>query len=519
MKLSALWPWRRGKSLRMSIDDYAKLISSFTFNGVYYQPPYSQTLQGDRETIEANFESVVNGAYKANGIVFACMLARRAIFTEARFQFRSRRRQNGRPGPLFGTSALGPLEKPFPGGVTADLLARMIDDADLAGNWFGFRDQNEIVRLRPDWVDIALEPRTIVRGDKRYSPVGFRKRGYMYFEGGDRAKAGVPLTLSEVAHFAPNPDPVASWRGVSWLTPVIREIQSDKQMTIHKSKFLENGATPNMVVKLPEMTEQQFKDFKEQTDAIHKGAANAYKTMYLGGGADLTVVGADFKQLDFKQVQGASETRIAAASGIHPVIVGLSEGLAGSSLNQGNFNAARRLTADKVIRPLWRNAAASLEQIVPPPPDAEIWYDERDVAFLREDQRDIAEIQAKQAEALRQLTDAGYEPDAAVQYLLTDDLAQLSGHHGGLFSVQLQEPGSAQTTEPTVSAAQDDARVDAKLITEMVQKVYLGVGKVITADEARQMLNAAGANLDIPGPLADPPTAPAQPSNQEEDVA
>jgi hypothetical protein len=74
----------------------------------------------------------------------------------------------------------------------------------------------------------------------------------------------------------------------------------------------------------------------------HAGVANAYKTLYLTAGADATVVGKDLQQLDFKVVQGAGETRIAAAAGIHPVIVGLSEGLAGSSLNAGNFAAARR---------------------------------------------------------------------------------------------------------------------------------------------------------------------------------
>lgn len=459
MKLSSLLPWRRRPGIRMSLDEYINLVNSFTFNGHLYQAPFSQTIHGDRETIDVSFEGIVNGAYKANGVVFACMLTRRSIFTEARFKFRSV--TSDRPGRLFGTQALQPLERPFPGGVTADLLARMIDDADLAGNWYGFRDLDEIVRLRPDWVDIALE-RRIVRGGQ----VGWRKRGYVYYEDGDRGRSGVPMRLDEVAHFAPNPDPLASWRGMSWLTPVIREIQSDKQMVVHKSKFLENGATPNMVIKLPEMTKAQFEEFKKQTDAIHKGAENAYKTMYLGGGADLTVVGADFKQLDFKQVQGASETRIAAAAGIHPVIVGLSEGLAGSSLNQGNFNAARRLTADKVIRPLWRNGAATLQQIVPAPPGSELWYDERDVAFLRDDQRDIAEIQAKQSVAIRNLLDAGYTPDAAVQYVLANDLSALTGAHTGLFSVQLQPPGQNQGAEPV--------RVQLRSPDELTQLVLDG---------------------------------------------
>jgi HK97 family phage portal protein len=44
------------------------------------------------------------------------------------------------------------------------------------------------------------------------------------------------------------------------------------------------------------------------------------------------------------------------------------------------------------------------------------------------------------------------------------------------------------------------AREDVRNLVEMVQKVYLGVGTVMTAAEAREILNRAGANLQGPGP-------------------
>ena len=47
-------------------------------------------------------------------------------------------------------------------------------------------------------------------------------------------------------------------------------------------------------------------------------------------------------------------------------------------------------------------------------------------------------------------------------------------------------------------APETDDDVSAMEIAEVVQKVYLGVGKVITADEARAIVNLAGGNLDIP---------------------
>jgi len=44
------------------------------------------------------------------------------------------------------------------------------------------------------------------------------------------------------------------------------------------------------------------------------------------------------------------------------------------------------------------------------------------------------------------------------------------------------------------------AREDVRNLVEMVQKIYLGVGTVMTASEAREILNRSGANLQGPGP-------------------
>jgi hypothetical protein len=187
-------------------------------------------------------------------------------------------------------------------------------------------------------------------------------------------------------------------------------------------------------------------------DAQHKGSDNAYKTLYTGGGADVTVVGADMKQLDFKVTQGAGESRIAAAGGIHPAIAGLSEGLQGSSLNAGNFGAARRLVADATMRPLWRNAAGSLEVLVPPPANGRLWYDDRDVAFLREDAKDAAEITQIQATTIGGLVKDGFTRDSAKAAVLAQNMDLLEADPLWV-SVQLQQnQNAALPASPQVPA-------------------------------------------------------------------
>ena len=90
--------------------------------------------------------------------------------------------------------------------------------------------------------------------------------------------------------------------------------------------------------------------------------------------------------------------------------------------------------------PYWRMAAASMAPLVDVPAGARLWYDASQVSFLREDHKDLAEVQARQAEAIRQLVDGGFEAESVVTAVTTGDMTLLS--HSGMTSVQLHAPGS-----------------------------------------------------------------------------
>jgi hypothetical protein len=418
----------------LSVDDWAQMFSFGNF-----PLTLNTTLVGNKEEIEQTYEGLTYGAYRSNGIIFACVLARFMLFSEARFQFRQRR--SGRPGDLFGTSALSLLEQPEPGKQTGDLLARAILDVDIGGNAFIARRPGRLKRLRPDWVSILLGSRN---RNESLDPhdVDAEVVGYIYVPGG-LGSGNEPQTFlpDEVAHWAPIPDPLASYRGMSWMLPVLREILSDSAATTHKQKFFENAATPNMIVTLdPKVTLAAAKEWIALFEDEHKGVMNAYKTAYLGGGASSEVVGRDFQQMDFKVVQGAGEVRIAAAAGVHPVVVGISEGLQGSALNSGNFLAARRLLGDRTMRPLWRGLSGSLETVTDVPSASQLWYDDRDIPFLAEDRKDEAEVLGKHAEAIVKLGNAGWEHESVKLAVVSGDLTLL--RHTGMVSVQLQPPGS-----------------------------------------------------------------------------
>lgn len=437
-----------------------QVIEMFNYAGVNYpQLGFQQTLTGNTEEILPDYNGLAHGAYRANAIVGACLRVRMRHFSEVRFQFQQL--SGGRPGNLFGTGELGILERPWPNGTTGDLLTRMIQDVDLAGNSFTvganrtghlldggtISTGDQLFQLRPDWVQIILgsnkrreswmigEPDTAVLG-------------YHYTPGGKGVGDPIVFRPEDVAHFAPERDPNAMFRGLSWLTSLIREVMADQAMTAHKLKFLQQGATVNMVVKLPAQTKDLFDAVVQKFREGHEGLGNAYRTLFLSAGADVVPVGTNLQQMDFSTVQGSGELRIASAARVPPVMLGLREGLQGSSLNSGNYQANRRMFADGEIRPLWRQAAGALETIINiPPGGARLWYDDRDVSFLKEDVKDAAEVQQMNAASIRQLIDSGFKPDTAVDAVVSGDYSRLI--HSGMFSVQLQDPSVAMT-KPTL---------------------------------------------------------------------
>jgi len=414
------------RSSGLSWNDYLGLFEEFSFSGHRYIAP------------TASVEQLTALQGQRNPIVAAAIHARMLVFAEVRFLWQPF--NAGRPGRMFGDTSLELLERPWANATTGDLLSRMLVDADLYGNSYWVRRQvrggSEMVRLEPDRVRILTGSVNEPESDR---PYGAELVGYVVLdESGEDMAMFLP---EEVCHFRPLPDPQHAFRGRTWLSTVLSDVSADDELSTYKHSFMRNAATPNLVVSFdPSITKEAFDTFKQRMESSHRGLDRAFKTLYLGGGADVKVVGANFDQLNLKAVQGAGETRIAAAAGVPASFLGISEGLQGSALNAGNYNAARRRFADGTIRPLWRAAAGCLAQLLQSPdPAARLWYDDSDVPFLQEDVLDSADIRAKDASTMRQLVDGGFDPNSVVDAVTTGDMTLL--RHTGNLSVQLQPAG------------------------------------------------------------------------------
>jgi hypothetical protein len=492
------------------------------FQGGIYQPAYTTTYAGQKaEPVLDSFVGYVQGAYKNNGVVFAVSMARAMLFTDIEFRWR-RFGERGGGTDLFGNADLAPLEVPWPGGTTQSLLMRAEQDVTAAGTFFVAREGDRFRRLRPDWCEFILNapPDEAVQSDV----VGIK-----YTVGGPRSGGEVrlyPVNPRQnvnpdgfAAFWSPIPDPDAQYRGMSWLTPVLDEKQADQAATTHKLKFFENAATPNLAVSLKEsVTPSQFGDFVRKSREASEGLDNAYKTLYMGGGADITVIGANMHQLDFRNTQGAGETRICAAGRVPPIIVGLSEGL--SAATYSNYAQARRAFGDSWARPQWKSFAGAIAPLLVHPTnsagvtDAQLWFDVSEVAFLREDMKDLAEVQSVTMATINAGIAAGWTPESALIAVLTEDFGKLK--HSGLVSVQLQAPGAQDAEQPTEPTADPVAETSTKAgdIATLSSSGVFDPDSVVAAIESGDLTQLVVAEVE-----EDPALAEEDPAALAEDQA
>ena len=432
---------------RFGMDWWMQQMLTWSVGGNNYAQPV-RTTYGQRtdEPIGNSFEGYARQAYMSNGPVFALALVLQSTIAEGTFAYQNL------DGTYYGTQDLAVFERPWPGGSTQELLARMEQDIACAGNSYWTRQGDELVRLRPDWVTIVSGNRQNVADPNEWSDLDTTLIGYLYTPNGEPERA-VALLPNEVGHYSPIPDPVARWRGMSWLTPVLREIEADGAATRHKLEFFNHAATPNLVVTLDKNVDpDKAEAFGEMFNEKYAGAENAYKTVMLGGGADVTIVGQSFEQIAFKATQGAGETRLAAAAGVPPVIAGFSEGLA--SATYSNYSQARRRYADITCHPRWKAAATAMSTLVPARPGSKLAIDTRDIPFLRDDAIQAAEVVKAQAITMDLLVRAGYKPDQIGQAVAVGDLSALE-HTGAIPTTLYPDGQDPSTTTGPAQAPQE----------------------------------------------------------------
>lgn len=372
----------------------------------------------DREAILPSIAGWAQQANASTSPVFAAILVRMMLLAEAQFQLQAKDDKH-----LYGNTSLAVLEHPWgPDSTSGELIARCEQDASVCGNSYTWAPPGEdrLVRLRPDWVTIISE-RVPVDGGGYYR----RKVGYWWeppktvLDQG----AGFMAPAAEVAHWAPIPDTQADFRGVSWLTAAMRDVQGDDRMAQYKIRYLEANATPNLVIKYAQKLQPATVDsIRDRMTARYAGPDNAGKTLILDQGADLVAVGNSLSQIDFANVMTLGVERILAAAGVPPLLVGL-ESIKGAGKS---YEEVIRRFGDLTLRPLWRSLCGALEPLVPDlPAGSRLWVDTSDIAALQDGEQVRAQVTLIRAQALLALRQGGYDQMSAVAAVEAGDMGQL----------------------------------------------------------------------------------------------
>jgi len=371
----------------------------------------------DREAI---LPQLTGWAQQVNGTsapVFSAILVRMMLLAEGAFQFQAKDDKH-----LYGNTSLSVLEHPWPGGTSGELVARCEQDASLAGNSYTWSapGQDRLVRLRPDWTTIISELVQVDGGGQYRNKVGYWTEPPRSVLGQGR---GQFYPAAEVAHWAPVPDPDADFRGMSWLTPVYRDINGDSGMVDYKIKYLSNAASPNMLIKYAQKLQPGTVDsIRERMNARYGGVTNAFKTLILDQGADATVIGNSPTQMDFTNVAQAGVDRVLSAAGVPPLLVGL-ESIKGAGKS---YQEVIRRFGDLTLRPLWRSLCGSLETLVPDvPAGSRLWIDTGDIAAFQDGEQVRAQVTLIRAQAALALVQAGATLESAVAAIEAGDMGQL----------------------------------------------------------------------------------------------
>lgn len=389
---------------------------------------YGGHIYAPTTTYGADEKPVLTGeraALASNGVVYGIFRTRADLFAQARFVWK-RYGTGSRPtaADVFTDGGLSLLDHP------AAILERCELDVACTGASYWTLDGGELRSL-------PAEHCTIVSGSDRHpdDPAvawDSRKVGLIYQPPGTEPDV---FTWDEIGAYIPEADPMARWRGISWLRPAMEDVHSDNGARRFLSKFFDNSATPNSVVTFPpEVMRETVEAFRDVFLQKHSGVDRAFRTAFLGGGADLKVVGSTLKDLDSEAVRTQVHKDIAAAAGVPIVAAGIEQG------TYANSKEANRALADRKVRYLWSRAIDAFRPLLPAPANGELWIDVSGIAALQADALDDAQVMAQQAMTMRTLVDGGFVPASVIEAVTTGDMSRLQ--HSGLLSVQTQAPGA-----------------------------------------------------------------------------
>jgi len=364
-------------------------------------------------------------------------------------------------------AALDLINKPNPFYTRPDLIETTQQPIDLVGEGIVLLRRMggptslplELWPVRPDRMEPVPHPTEFISHWLYHSPDGEKIR----IENADVGRIKLP-------------NPRDPFRGMGPVQSLLADIDSSRYSAEWNRNFFINGAEPGGIIEVENaLSDPEFNEMTSRWREQHQGVGNAHRVAIIEHGkwVDRKM---SMKDMQFAEMRDVPREIIREAYRMSKFMLGSVEGT-----NRATAIAAKAVYAENLIVPRldrWKRLLNTwllpmysggdkleFDYDNPVPPDAEALDRERD----------------SKIEAAAKLITQGFEPAGVLVAL-------------GL---------------PEIPFMGESSEMSPRALAEMLQKIYLSVGVVIDSEEAREILNRAGANLD-PGPMPEP-TEPVPP--------
>ncbi len=285
----------------------------------------------------------------------------------------------------------------------------------------------------------------------------------------------IPLLRDEVIQIR-KPDPYDLYRGLSPIGALVPDLRAARLAAEWNAKFFENSAIPGGIIEYEErLGDHEFEEIVDRWRAMHQGTANAHRVGIVEAGK-WVASGFSHKDMQFPDLAKLSGDAIREAYGFPKFAQGIVEDVNRASAEASDDFFAKWLILERLDRtrdalnnrlvPMFGTIAQGITYAYRSPVDGDV--------------EASAKVLEAKTRSFVSLTSAGVLPVEAAAAV-------------GLPAMGLDVVGGGKASP--------------REIAEMVQKIYLGVDKVITWQESRQVLVDAGMKLDlsVPQPKPAPP--------------
>lgn len=341
-----------------------------------------------------------------------------------------------------------------PQGSRINYLSQVMLSLLTDGNAFvatprGARDEpTDLVPLRPEAVTVC------------------REKGKIHYEVAGSNEEWTPLDIMHI----PGMMLPGALRGVSPLQAAREVIDGGRKAQEFGSTFLGNHAVPPAIIEVPstggdaQVEREKAKKVGQLWQETH-GGANVGKVGVLFGGATLKTIAVSPEDAEWLSSKQFSVSEIARFYGVPPHLIAD----ASNSTSWGSGLAEQNLAFGQFSLRTWT------ERIEDAHTRLLTTHGERE-AFVK------LNLDALLRAALKDRYDS-YNVGITTGFLTVDEARAL------------EDLPPLDSTDDTLST---------RALAEAIQKIYLGVGAVITPEEAREILNREGAGLVGPGPGGPP---------------